>query len=87
MVSTAGQKHPLIDCYGRHRRPLWNYTSGISGNCDAGWWKNMIFVNNMSPWTDSEAKACMIHAWYLGVEFQLFLVGAFLLVLHAKHPR
>ena len=67
--------------------PLWSFVGLISRECPDGWWKNLLYINNLDPWDDNEAHACMIHAWYLGTEFQLFIVGCALIVLAHSRRR
>ncbi|XP_052895879.1 uncharacterized protein LOC128303065 [Anopheles moucheti] len=47
--------------------------------CRQNWWANLLFVNNFQ-WPE---ELCLMHTWYLAVDFQLFLMAmALLLVIH-----
>ncbi|XP_035905174.1 regulator of hypoxia-inducible factor 1-like isoform X2 [Anopheles stephensi] len=50
--------------------------------CLNNWWSNILFVNNYIHTT----KPCLQFSWYLGADFQLFLIGSALLLLVWKFP-
>lgn len=56
--------------------PFWPRWATFVAQCDAQWWTNMLFVNNLFPLQQpfGETSECMYHAWYLGVDFQLCAV-------------
>ena len=56
--------------------PFWPRWATFVAQCDAQWWTNMLFVNNLVPRNQpfGETSECMYHAWYLGVDFQLCAV-------------
>ena len=56
--------------------PFWPRWATFAAQCDAQWWTNMLFVNNLVPLNQpfGETSECMYHAWYLGVDFQLCAV-------------
>ncbi|XP_062709356.1 regulator of hypoxia-inducible factor 1 isoform X2 [Aedes albopictus] len=45
--------------------------------CRNHWWTNVLFVNNLPILDDF----CMIHAWYLGADMQMFVAALGLLTL------
>ena len=53
--------------------PNWPRWATFVAQCDAQWWTNMLFINNLVPHYQpfGETSECMYHAWYLGVDFQL----------------
>jgi Predicted acyltransferases len=53
--------------------PFWPRWATFVAQCDAQWWTNFLFVNNLIPFKQpfGETSECMYHAWYLGVDFQL----------------
>ncbi|EAT32955.1 AAEL014802-PA [Aedes aegypti] len=51
--------------------------------CRNLWWANLVFVNNL-PIQDN---FCMIHAWYLGADMQMFLASLGLLTLMWRFPK
>lgn len=56
--------------------PNWPRWATFVAQCDAQWWTNMLFVNNLVPHDQpfGETSECMYHSWYLGVDFQLCAV-------------
>ncbi|XP_055620842.1 O-acyltransferase like protein-like [Toxorhynchites rutilus septentrionalis] len=50
--------------------------------CDAHWWTNLLFINNVVHLD----KPCLQYGWYLGADFQLFLIGMAIMVLIWKFP-
>lgn len=56
--------------------PFWPRWATFVAQCDAQWWTNFLFVNNLFPLKQpfGETSECMYHAWYLGVDFQLCAV-------------
>ncbi len=58
--------------------PFWPRWATFAAQCDAQWWTNLLFVNNIIPRIQpfGETSECMYHAWYLGVDFQLCAILA-----------
>ena len=58
--------------------PFWPRWATFVAQCDAQWWTNLLFVNNLVPREQpfGETSECMYHAWYLGVDFQLCAILA-----------
>ncbi|XP_041769140.1 O-acyltransferase like protein-like isoform X6 [Anopheles merus] len=50
--------------------------------CLEHWWTNLLFINNYIQPT----KPCLQFSWYLGADFQLFLIGSVLLMAVWKYP-
>ncbi|XP_052873540.1 regulator of hypoxia-inducible factor 1-like [Anopheles cruzii] len=51
--------------------------------CTSHWWTNLLFVNN---YVHTE-EPCIQFAWYLGADFQLYLVGTALMMLMLRFPK
>ncbi|XP_041769148.1 O-acyltransferase like protein-like isoform X5 [Anopheles merus] len=55
---------------------------GLIGNrfrdyCTTNWWTNLFFINNyINP-----SEPCIQFSWYLGADFQLYLLGTILMLL------
>lgn len=64
--------------------PLWlEGYSKITDNCMTNWWAEFAYVSNHIDFR----KSCLAHAWYLGADFQLYLISfPFVILLHKK-PR
>lgn len=58
-------------------------TSYIDVNCRKNWWKNILLISNY----DKPTEICLIHAWYLSAEFQLFVLGVIALVVLNLHDK
>jgi hypothetical protein len=54
---------------------------------DNQWWKNLLFINNLSPREMNLEKECLPWTWYLGNDMQLFVVGLLVMILEACVPR
>ncbi|KAL1374871.1 hypothetical protein pipiens_004803 [Culex pipiens pipiens] len=51
--------------------------------CDRHWWTNLLFINNYVH----ADEPCMKFGWYLGVDFQLFLFSAAIMMIIWRFPR
>ncbi|XP_050091612.1 regulator of hypoxia-inducible factor 1-like isoform X2 [Anopheles aquasalis] len=50
--------------------------------CVKNWWTNILFLNNyIHP-----KEPCIQFAWYLGADFQLYLIGTILMILIIRNP-
>ncbi|XP_021712120.1 nose resistant to fluoxetine protein 6-like [Aedes aegypti] len=52
-------------------------------HCMENWWTNLLFVNNYIE----ANKPCLQFTWYLGADFQLFLVGTIILMFIWRFPK
>ncbi|CAH1964853.1 unnamed protein product [Acanthoscelides obtectus] len=56
--------------------PFWESRIGLEQErCLSSWWTNLLYINNYVN-TD---KLCMFQAWYLAVDYHLFIVAPFLI--------
>ena len=56
--------------------PLWSsFSISFSYQCETTWWNNLLFIQNVYPWTLEEE--CVAWVWYLAIDMQLFLVTPF----------
>ena len=46
--------------------------------CRLYWWTNLLYVNNLYPW--SESRACMGWMWYIANDMQFFVVAPLMIV-------
>ncbi|XP_058832979.1 O-acyltransferase like protein-like [Topomyia yanbarensis] len=51
--------------------------------CSEYWWTNLLFINNYVHLDEP----CMKFGWYLGADFQLFLIGMAIMTLIWKFPK
>ncbi|KFB48580.1 AGAP007074-PA-like protein [Anopheles sinensis] len=64
--------------------PLWRW--GVETErvfCRRNWWTNLLYINNYVH----ADKPCLQQGWYLGAEFQIFIVAVFVLITIVKFPR
>ncbi|XP_015923839.2 nose resistant to fluoxetine protein 6 [Parasteatoda tepidariorum] len=45
-------------------------------NCANYWWRNVLFINNFFSYNE----ICMVHTWYVSIEFQLYLSTLLVLI-------
>ncbi|XP_058456888.1 nose resistant to fluoxetine protein 6-like [Malaya genurostris] len=64
--------------------PLWKLGSEIERTfCRRNWWTNLLYINNYV----NANQPCVQHGWYLGCDYQLFIVGSLLLILINRFRR
>ena len=51
-----------------------------ASDCGTYWWSHFLFINNLYPWDKGEL--CMGWTWYLGNDFQFFLLIPLLVYLY-----
>ncbi|XP_055596307.1 regulator of hypoxia-inducible factor 1-like [Uranotaenia lowii] len=51
--------------------------------CGTNWWSNLLFINNYVHLKEP----CMQYGWYLGADFQLFLLGMAIMTIIWRFPR
>lgn len=54
--------------------PFWHTVSYGTAACRKWGWTNLLFVNNIVPWTNGFARQCAAWTWYLAVDTQLHLI-------------
>ncbi len=63
--------------------PAYHFGTGVHsvsyGNCEKYWWTNLLYINNLYPW--SMQDECMGWTWYLANDMQFFVVSPLLIVL------
>ncbi|XP_064458447.1 nose resistant to fluoxetine protein 6-like [Ornithodoros turicata] len=52
-------------------------------NCDKNWWDVLLQTTNYRP----ALEMCMPHLWYLGTDYQLFLIMILFVFFMAKKPK
>ncbi|XP_024944250.1 nose resistant to fluoxetine protein 6 isoform X2 [Cephus cinctus] len=64
--------------------PYWEVKIGKeSQSCRSNWWTNLLYVNNyVNP-----QNFCMFQAWYLAVDFHMYILGIFVVYVFWKWPR
>eukprot|EP00933_Yihiella_yeosuensis_P033290 TRINITY_DN27024_c0_g1_i1.p1 TRINITY_DN27024_c0_g1~~TRINITY_DN27024_c0_g1_i1.p1 ORF type:complete len:876 (-),score=149.40 TRINITY_DN27024_c0_g1_i1:125-2431(-) len=48
--------------------------------CKQGWWKNLLYINNLSE----KGLGCLGHTWYLACDMQMFLVLPFVVLCRER---
>ncbi|XP_028032780.1 nose resistant to fluoxetine protein 6-like [Bombyx mandarina] len=54
--------------------PFWQVVAGDVENCRSNWWRILLHVQNYYR------SNCMIHTWYLAVDFQLYILSPIVIV-------
>eukprot|EP00026_Physarum_polycephalum_P004720 Phypoly_transcript_04743.p1 GENE.Phypoly_transcript_04743~~Phypoly_transcript_04743.p1 ORF type:complete len:617 (+),score=51.21 Phypoly_transcript_04743:168-2018(+) len=63
------------------RGPIWFMYKGSSvPACDKYWWTNMLYINNLHPWTYGDG--CFGWSWYLANDMQFFCIVPVILLGH-----
>ncbi|CAM9515817.1 unnamed protein product [Chrysoparadoxa australica] len=52
--------------------------------CSKYWWTNLFYLQN---WIPGRGHECLGEAWYLAVDFQLFLAVPWILLLHKRNKK
>uniref|UniRef100_A0A1Y9IS55 Acyltransferase 3 domain-containing protein n=1 Tax=Anopheles merus TaxID=30066 RepID=A0A1Y9IS55_ANOME len=64
--------------------PLWSWIAKTEQIfCRRNWWTNLLYINNYVH----ADEPCVQQAWYLGAEFQIFIIALIVLVTIVKIPR
>jgi len=66
--------------------PYWDQMSSDRLACTRYWWRSAFFLNNFSSINERD-QTCYAVTWYLSVDFQLFLVTPFLLLLYRRNAK
>lgn len=63
--------------------PLQSTSVELRENCVNYWWSALLHIQNyVNP-----DKLCLNHSWYLAVDFQLFVISPFLILLIKKYKK
>ncbi|XP_041769695.1 nose resistant to fluoxetine protein 6-like [Anopheles merus] len=64
--------------------PLWRWGAETEQTfCRQNWWTNLLYINNYVH----ADEPCVQQGWYLGVEFQIFIIAMIVLTTIVKIPR
>uniref|UniRef100_A0A182LZY6 Acyltransferase 3 domain-containing protein n=1 Tax=Anopheles culicifacies TaxID=139723 RepID=A0A182LZY6_9DIPT len=64
--------------------PLWRYAAETEQTfCRRNWWTNLLYINNYVH----ADEPCVQQGWYLGAEFQVFVIALIVLVTIVNYPR
>ncbi|XP_053674398.1 nose resistant to fluoxetine protein 6-like [Anopheles nili] len=67
-----------------HSGPIWRWASETEQVfCRRNWWTNLLYINNHVH----ADQPCVQQGWYLGAEFQIFIIAIIVLVAAVKYPR
>ncbi|KAK5642246.1 hypothetical protein RI129_008413 [Pyrocoelia pectoralis] len=61
--------------------PLWNGSHENTNKCLTFWWTHIVYIQNWAP------SLCQSTAWYLSVDFQLFILSPILLIPLKRWPK
>ncbi|GAB5037765.1 nose resistant to fluoxetine protein 6-like [Nannochloropsis oceanica] len=72
---------PLFS-FGPLSKSLW---ANNSIKCPEQWWRHLLFINTVSPWSQSERNPqCFGHTWYLGDDMMYFMTVPWLVWLYSQ---
>uniref|UniRef100_A0A182YEG2 Acyltransferase 3 domain-containing protein n=1 Tax=Anopheles stephensi TaxID=30069 RepID=A0A182YEG2_ANOST len=64
--------------------PMWRWGAETEQTfCRRNWWTNLLYVNNYVH----ADEPCVQQGWYLGAEFQVFIIALIVLITIVKFPR
>ena len=63
--------------------PFWGLLNQDYENCSQWWWTNLLYINTIVPWNNS--FPCYAVSWYMSVDFQLFLILPFIVLIYVYH--
>jgi peptidoglycan/LPS O-acetylase OafA/YrhL len=66
--------------------PFWPALTPYTQACQANWWTNLVFANNMVPFTGSLFGSCMPWTWYLAVDTQFYALLPLLVFVYLRQP-
>eukprot|EP00116_Pleurobrachia_bachei_P003752 sb/3464014/ len=52
---------------------------GIPG-CHKSWWTNLLYIQNLYPWTPVGTDQCVGQAWYLANDMQFYIIAPFFIL-------
>ncbi|KAF2900220.1 hypothetical protein ILUMI_05972 [Ignelater luminosus] len=66
--------------------PIWPNTIDfhLITSCEQNWWRTLLYIQNFGLIVE---EICIGQTWYLGVDFQLFLISPLLLLPLKKWPK
>ncbi|CAM9647492.1 unnamed protein product, partial [Heterosigma akashiwo] len=64
--------------------PFWESIKFDTQACPKIWWKNALYINNLHKLEDGPGDTCYGVGWYLGADFQMFVVALPLLALYRR---
>ncbi|KAF8796720.1 Nose resistant to fluoxetine protein 6 like protein [Argiope bruennichi] len=64
--------------------PIWpDASAGTDPNCDASWWRNLLYITNFQP----DIQKCMAWTWYLANDMQFYIISPLFLVTLWRWPK
>jgi peptidoglycan/LPS O-acetylase OafA/YrhL len=64
--------------------PYWFRWLSFEHRCDLYWWTNLLFVNNLVPYSTAETDECLYHSWYLANDFQFYTISPVFIILFIR---
>lgn len=65
--------------------PVWWQLVDFTNACNTSWWQNLLFVDNITNTPNTEH--CMIWAFYIAADFQMFILTPLIILFYLKLPR
>jgi peptidoglycan/LPS O-acetylase OafA/YrhL len=67
--------------------PFWMKWNQFSHRCDLYAWTNLLFINNLHPYSSTEGDQCFYVSWYLANDMQFYLISPLFVLAFVKSKR
>ena len=65
--------------------PIWYHWEDYIVRCNSFWWTNLLFVNNLMPYMNTDTEECIYISWYLAVDMQCFILSPIFVLLYFQN--
>lgn len=62
--------------------PLWYHWEAYTVQCNLYWWTNVLFINNLYPYSLLDTGECLYVSWYLANDMQFFVLSPFFVLIY-----
>eukprot|EP01041_Mallomonas_annulata_P001122 gene1122-2182_t len=69
------------------RGPFWFRWLYFTRRCDLYWWTNLLFINNLVPYTVPEVDQCFYVSWYLANDMQFYCISPLFVVIYLNNNK
>lgn len=65
--------------------PIWYHWEDYISQCNESWWTNLLFVNNLIPYMNTDTGECIYISWYLAIDMQCFFISPIFVLLYLQN--